>query len=92
MYRETEYQKNIFRTIWTNERCSNLGPFVILCWEEEKRADLSQYFPIFLWVLRDFHLTLQDEEGAAITEKEYLERALRLVPGQEEMKKCCSST
>ncbi|CAL1126621.1 unnamed protein product [Cladocopium goreaui] len=52
--------------------------------EEEKRADLSQYFPIFLWVLRDFHLTLQDEEGAAITEKEYLERALRLVPGQEE--------
>eukprot|EP00435_Cladocopium_sp_Y103_P039302 s1276_g10.t1 len=60
--------------------------------EEEKRADLSQYFPIFLWVLRDFHLTLQDEQGGSITEKEYLERALRLVPGQEEMKKCGSST
>jgi hypothetical protein len=81
----------LFEQFEKNERCSNLGPFVILCWEE-KRADISQYFPIFLWVLRDFHLTLQDEEGGAITEKEYLERALRLVPGQEEMKKCSSST
>jgi len=52
--------------------------------EEEKRADLSQYFPIFLWVLRDFHLTLQDDKGGAMTEKEYLERALSAVPGQEE--------
>ena len=65
---------------------------VILCWEEEKRTDLSQYFPVFLWVLRDFHLTLQDEEGGSITEKEYLERALRLVAGQEEMKNIGSST
>ena len=45
---------------------------------------MSQYFPIFLWVLRDFHLTLQDDKGGAITEKEYLERALSAVPGQEE--------
>lgn len=52
--------------------------------QEEKRAELSQYFPIFLWVLRDFHLTLQDDKGGAMTEKEYLERALSAVPGQEE--------
>ena len=29
--------------------------------EEEKSSDLSQYFPLFLWVLRDFHLRLADE-------------------------------
>ncbi|CAE7239282.1 GBP4, partial [Symbiodinium microadriaticum] len=45
--------------------------------EEEKSSDLSQYFPLFLWVLRDFHLRLADESGAPISEKE-------LWPGQEE--------
>ncbi|CAE7945051.1 GBP1 [Symbiodinium sp. KB8] len=52
--------------------------------EEEKSSDLSQYFPLFLWVLRDFHLRLADESGAPISEKEYLERALQSVRGQEE--------
>ncbi|CAK9049728.1 Guanylate-binding protein 4 (GTP-binding protein 4) (GBP-4) (Guanine nucleotide-binding protein 4), partial [Durusdinium trenchii] len=52
--------------------------------EEEKRTDLSLYFPIFLWVLRDFHLSLADEKGQSISEKEYLERALRPNPGHEE--------
>ena len=47
------------------------------------KADLSPYFPIFLWVLRDFHLSLVDHENESMSEKEYLEQALRLVPGQE---------
>ncbi|CAE7629944.1 GBP1 [Symbiodinium sp. CCMP2456] len=51
--------------------------------EEEKSSDLSQYFPLFLWVLRDFHLRLADESGA-ISEKEYLERALQSVRGQDD--------
>ncbi|CAJ1346669.1 unnamed protein product [Effrenium voratum] len=46
--------------------------------DEEKRLDLSQYFPLFLWVLRDFHLDITDESGSPISEKEYLERALQL--------------
>ncbi|CAK0817613.1 unnamed protein product, partial [Prorocentrum cordatum] len=43
--------------------------------EAERAADLAQYFPIFLWVLRDFHLRLADDKGNSITEKEYLEKA-----------------
>jgi len=52
--------------------------------DTEKASELSQYFPNFLWVLRDFHLRLVDERGAAMTEREYLESALRPIPGQEE--------
>mmetsp|Transcript_10166 Transcript_10166/g.32033 ORF Transcript_10166/g.32033 Transcript_10166/m.32033 type:complete len:807 (+) Transcript_10166:113-2533(+) len=50
----------------------------------ERASELSNYFPTFLWVLRDFHLRLVDEKGAAITERGYLESALQPVPGQEE--------
>merc|ERR1712232_808396 len=32
-------------------------------------AELAQYFPSFLWVLRDFHLRLADEKGCPISEK-----------------------
>lgn len=52
--------------------------------EAERASELSQYFPSFLWVLRDFHLRLADENGGSITEKEYLEHALRPIPGQED--------
>jgi len=55
--------------------------------DAEKISELSQHFPIFLWVLRDFHLRLVDEKGAAITEKEYLESALKPLPGQEDKNK-----
>lgn len=49
-----------------------------------KMSELSQYFPNFLWVLRDFHLQLVDERGGQITERDYLENSLKPIPGQEE--------
>lgn len=39
--------------------------------------EYSQYFPSFMWVVRDFSLQLVDQEGEAITSKEYLEKALQ---------------
>lgn len=38
--------------------------------------EYSQYFPSFLWVVRDFALQLVDEDGEPITSKEYLDNAL----------------
>lgn len=55
--------------------------------EAEKSSELSQYFPSFLWVLRDFHLRLVNEKDAPISERDYLENALKLTPGQEEKNK-----
>eukprot|EP00418_Pyrodinium_bahamense_P093843 CAMPEP_0179047204 /NCGR_PEP_ID=MMETSP0796-20121207/19078_1 /TAXON_ID=73915 /ORGANISM="Pyrodinium bahamense, Strain pbaha01" /LENGTH=808 /DNA_ID=CAMNT_0020743645 /DNA_START=1 /DNA_END=2424 /DNA_ORIENTATION=- len=55
--------------------------------DAEKASELSQYFPIFLWVLRDFHLRLVDDKGATISERDYLENALKPIPGQEEKNK-----
>lgn len=55
--------------------------------EAERPADLSSYFPSFLWVLRDFHLRLVDAKGAAISEKDYLENSLKPLPNQEEKNK-----
>jgi len=46
--------------------------------------DYSVYFPSFFWVVRDFTLQLVDPSGAAITSKEYLERALAQQPGLSE--------
>ena len=37
---------------------------------------LAEYFPAFLWLLRDFSLKLQDSDGSSITSKQYLENAL----------------
>ena len=44
--------------------------------EELDTEDYSQYFPSFLWVLRDFTLQLVDEDGDSITPRGYLESAL----------------
>ena len=45
--------------------------------DEESSVDaLGEYFPRFLWLLRDFSLMLQDAEGSPITAKQYLENAL----------------
>lgn len=52
-----------------------------------KVSELANYFPSFLWVLRDFHLQLVDERGSSISEKDYLENSLRPIPGQEEKNK-----
>ena len=43
---------------------------------EDKEEELAEYFPSFLWLLRDFSLKLENLEGKEITEKEYLESAL----------------
>lgn len=40
-------------------------------------ADFERNFPSFLWVLRDFSLTLHDAKGNSLSEKEYLEQALQ---------------
>ena len=39
--------------------------------------DYANNFPSFLWVLRDFALELIDNQGNAVTTKQYLENALR---------------
>lgn len=42
----------------------------------------DQFFPTFLWVVRDFSLTLSDPEtGEPLTAKEYLETSLASQPG-----------
>mmetsp|Transcript_14472 Transcript_14472/g.34268 ORF Transcript_14472/g.34268 Transcript_14472/m.34268 type:complete len:1552 (+) Transcript_14472:171-4826(+) len=48
---------------------------------EDDGADFSQYFPTFLWLVRDFTLQLVTPDGQAFTAKEYLERALQPAPG-----------
>ena len=44
--------------------------------EEDDSEEFANYFPAFLWVLRDFSLQLVDEDGDPITAKQYLENAL----------------
>ena len=49
--------------------------------KEDNKDELSQYFPCFLWLLRDFSLRLVDKNGKNITEKQYLENALENIKG-----------
>jgi len=44
--------------------------------DEIDPEEYSEYFPSFMWVVRDFSLQLVDTEGEQITSKEYLEKAL----------------
>jgi hypothetical protein len=44
---------------------------------EDDGADFAQYFPTFLWLVRDFTLQLVNSDGQAFSSKEYLERALQ---------------
>ena len=46
--------------------------------------DIAQYFPAFMWVLRDFALQLKDHQGNQITQKEYLENSLREQKGSSD--------
>ena len=43
---------------------------------ETDPEELSNLFPSFLWVCRDFSLQLIDDNGENITAKEYLEKVL----------------
>ena len=52
---------------------------------KDTEEELAEYFPALLWLLRDFSLKLEDINGNAITEKEYLEKALENVNGSNEI-------
>ena len=41
-----------------------------------EEREVSAFFPTFLWVLRDFSLALLDDDGAALSSREYLEACL----------------
>ena len=49
--------------------------------EETDSEEYAQYFPSFLWVVRDFALKLIDSDGEPLTPKEYLEKALQSQKG-----------
>ncbi|XP_059544911.1 guanylate-binding protein 4-like isoform X2 [Myotis daubentonii] len=44
-------------------------------------SEFASFFPDFVWVVRDFSMELK-LDGCTITEDEYLEYALKLVPGE----------
>ena len=52
---------------------------------KDTEEELAEYFPALLWLLRDFSLKLEDINGNVITEKQYLEKALEQVPGNNEI-------
>lgn len=43
-------------------------------------AELSEFTPAFLWLLRDFYLQLADDRGQSITADDYLEQCLAPTP------------
>ena len=47
-------------------------------------GELSEYFPHFIWVLRDFTLKLVDKNGMTITQETYLENALNQTGNTDE--------
>ena len=49
--------------------------------EEVGTEEYAQYFPSFIWVVRDFALRLVDNEGEVLSPKEYLEKALNAQKG-----------
>ena len=51
----------------------------------DNEEELAEYFPALLWLLRDFSLKLEDINGNIITEKQYLEKALEDVNGNDEI-------
>ncbi|KAM7262928.1 hypothetical protein ACFE04_000611 [Oxalis oulophora] len=44
-------------------------------------SELGQFSPIFVWLLRDFYLDLVEDNNRKITPRDYLEIALKPVPG-----------
>lgn len=51
---------------------------------QENNSTLSEYFPTFLWVLRDFTLRLETENGDKLTSFQYLENCLSAQSGNSE--------
>ena len=48
--------------------------------------DLADFFPTFLWIVRDFALDLVDESGAPLAADDYLETALKPIESAEKNK------
>lgn len=44
----------------------------------------EEYFPCFMWLLRDFHLQIKDTEGNPLKPIAYLENALQEIKGTSE--------
>ena len=56
---------------------ANLTKHIRVQAESDVKGDeLQEFFPSFLWIVRDFALELVDEDGDPITSTEYLARAL----------------
>ena len=51
---------------------------------DNDEEEMAKYFPSLLWILRDFALKLEDNEGNVITAKQYLENALMKQKGSSE--------
>ena len=49
--------------------------------DDPSGSRLAEFFPRFVWLLRDFQLELQDEDGDALTSNEYLEQCLQQQKG-----------
>ena len=52
---------------------------------DENEKIFENFCPSFLWLLRDFSLRLEDKDGNPITQKQYLESALKNLAGSSEM-------
>ncbi len=46
--------------------------------DKNSTEDVAQYFPSFMWVIRDFALQLKDSQDKSISQRDYLEKALEL--------------
>eukprot|EP00916_Digyalum_oweni_P005169 GHVL01009127.1.p1 GENE.GHVL01009127.1~~GHVL01009127.1.p1 ORF type:complete len:1016 (-),score=183.50 GHVL01009127.1:3946-6993(-) len=49
---------------------------------ESDMQDLAMYFPSFMWCLRDFSLQIVNDNNETLSPREYLEQALKPVPGK----------
>ena len=52
--------------------------------KDDDEEEMAKYFPSLLWILRDFALKLEDNEGNVITAKQYLDNALMEQKGSTE--------
>ena len=52
--------------------------------EENNSNELSQFLPNLLWIFLNSNIKAEDKNGNTITEKEYLERCLKLVNSSNE--------
>lgn len=62
---------------------ANISNHIRTSSEDGDGDDLSQFFPGFMWIVRDFALELVDEGGSSIDQADYLERALVPIDGAD---------